>query len=90
MKEKVKDILDSIALFLWMLIPATPMLAGAAFMFLNIVSIWFWVSCIIPFIFVIVIRPHIGSCSQWENVYWQSIITAIVMLILRICGVFPI
>ncbi len=88
-KEKVKDIFGSIAMFLWMLIPATPILAVAAFMFIEITSVWFWVSCIIPLILIIATRPHLGSCSQWENVYWQSILLSIITLILRIVGFFP-
>lgn len=87
-KEKLKNIFDSIAMFLWMLIPATPILAATAFMFMPI-NIWFWVSCIIPVILIVITRPHLGSCSQWENVYWQSILIAIVTLVLRIFGVFP-
>ena len=88
-KEKLKDIWDSIAMFLWMLIPATPILAATAFMFLPIANVWFWVMCIVPAILIIVTRPHLGSCSQWENVYWQSILIAIITLILRIVGFFP-
>ena len=89
-KEKVIDIFDNICMFLWMLVPMTPMLATSALMFLDVYSVWFWVSCITPIIPIVIIRPHIGSCSQWENVYWMSIMSAVVVFILRICGVFPI
>lgn len=88
-KEKVKDVFSSVAMFLWMLIPVTPVFAVAAFMFLEFTSVWFWVSCIVPLILIIITRPHLGSCSQWENVYWQSILLSIVTFILRIVGFFP-
>lgn len=93
MKEKVKNFLkdawDSIGLFFWSLLPLSPIFAQGALIFLPVNSVWFWVLIVASIIPVILIRPAIMSCSQWHNLYFQNILATIIILILRLCGVFP-
>ncbi len=92
-KEKIKNFTNivwgNVSMFLWMLLPMTPMISTIAFAFLETNNVWFWVLSLVPTIPFIITRPSIGSCSQWENVYIQSILSAVVFLILRLCGIFP-
>ncbi len=89
-KEIFENVIESIGMFLWMLIPSTPALAIYAFMFLPITNIWFWVLVIATIIPIIIVRPGINSCSQYHNMYIVTILASVVVLIARLLGYLPV